>query len=73
MHNLLISLNQDRYAKGNFMPEVDPSQDWILHSGMETTDYTVLKFSRSLINCDNWDNDITVRKYYLYYLLLTDQ
>ena len=55
---------QDRYAKKNGAPLLDQHQDWELISGNETGEFTVLKFSRKLVTCDEEDNDITVRGHF---------
>ena len=52
---------QDHHAIGNERPLVDASQDIELLAGHETDQFTVLKFKRSLKNCDDNDFDIEVR------------
>lgn len=50
----------DTYAVSKSSPIVDPIQDWELISGSETDDYTILKFKRKLITCD--ENDFQIKK-----------
>ena len=52
---------QDRFAEDHGQkPTVDPRQDWTLLSGTETAQYTILKFRRNLIACDERDRTIGV-------------
>lgn len=65
---------QDRHATGEIEPLVDKKQDWNLLLGKEKDDYTIFKFNRKLITCDDDDRIITVKFIriflfkYLYYL-----
>ena len=51
---------QDRYAFAMATPPIDPSQDWTLLSGSESSGYTNLTFTRKWITCDSNDRDIKV-------------
>eukprot|EP00731_Ephydatia_muelleri_P011383 Em0006g277a len=48
----------DRYAFAMATPPIDPSQDWTLLSGSESSGYTNLTFTRKWITCDSNDRDI---------------
>ena len=52
---------QDRYAVERSLPPIDASQDWTLISGEEVDGYTIIRFARSWVTCDDKDRDITVR------------
>ncbi|CAL8068074.1 unnamed protein product [Orchesella dallaii] len=49
----------DRYAFGNQLPEIDKSQDWILHQALEEDNQTFLSFSRPFDTCDE-DQDLPI-------------
>ena len=51
---------QDRYADAEARPPVDSSQDWELVEGKEEEEYTILKFKRDWVTCDDRDRNIDV-------------
>ena len=51
---------QDRYADAQALPPVDASQDWTLVDGEEEDGYTILRFTRPWVTCDDRDRDIEV-------------
>ena len=65
-HNLAAAISQnyipaqDRYAVQQALPPIDPSQDWFLVAGEETSGYTILEFTRNWTTCDDRDRDIQV-------------
>ena len=55
-----ILQSQDRFAAERAPPPIDESQDWILKSGEEEGEFTILEFSRNYITCDDKDLPVTV-------------
>lgn len=51
---------QDRFATSRNSPAIDDQQDWELEDGYEEDGFTVLKFTRKYITCDDKDLPITV-------------
>ena len=51
---------KDCHATGRTSPIVDKSQDYVLLGGAEVDGYTILKFKRKLITCDQ-ANDMNIK------------
>ena len=57
------SMFQDRHALGEYEPIIDDSQDVTLLAANQNDTYTVLRFSRPYVTCDENDRDITVSQF----------